>query len=182
MNSASTLYQIDLVLTECRIKHTPEGTLFGTSNQPCQTQLRSYVLNSPHFPSLKSSQPCQINITNTEIIAMDQEEQSCKKHDFFMQSTREAFMRTCLSCGFVEELQLSQGNRKVDPWQGWLSAKIQPLSRPPCIKYSGTLQVTSLQRTIDEMSSEKVYSYRPNMQTSLQSQPQMDVRLFWSHV
>ncbi|KAH7230523.1 heterokaryon incompatibility protein-domain-containing protein [Fusarium redolens] len=90
---------------------------------------------------------------------MDQQEQSCKKHDFFMQSTREAFMRTCLSCGFVEELQLSQGKRKVDPWQGWLSAKIQPLSWPPCIKYSGTLQV---------------YSYRPNMQTSLQSQPQMD--------
>ncbi|QKD55470.2 heterokaryon incompatibility protein-domain-containing protein [Fusarium oxysporum Fo47] len=96
---------------------------------------------------------------------MDQQEQSCRKHDFFVQSTNELFLRTCLSCGFVEEFQLSQTKQRVDPWQGWLSAKIRRLSWPPGVKYSET----------DPRTQTYVYSYRPNMQTSLQNLPQIDV-------
>ncbi|EXK28117.1 hypothetical protein FOMG_15567 [Fusarium oxysporum f. sp. melonis 26406] len=95
---------------------------------------------------------------------MDQKEQSCRKHDFFVQSTNEMFLRTCLSCGFVEEFQLSQTKQRVDRWQGWLSAKTRRLSWPPGVNYSEA----------DPETLTYVYSYRPNMQTSLENQPQID--------
>lgn len=98
---------------------------------------------------------------------MDQQEQSCRKHDFFVQSTNELFLRTCLSCGFVEEFQLSQTKQRVDRWQGWLSAKTRRLSWPPGVNYSEA----------DPETLTYVYSYRPNMQTSLENQPQIDVGL-----
>ncbi|KAF5674098.1 heterokaryon incompatibility protein het-6 [Fusarium circinatum] len=100
---------------------------------------------------------------------MNQQEESCKRHDFMVLSASEAFMRTCLSCGLVEDVQLSQQKQQVDPWEGWLKAEIKPLSWPHCVQYSDTTNATL---TKTARGDEDVYSYRPNVQTSFQNEAQ----------
>ncbi|KAF4497616.1 hypothetical protein FAGAP_6192 [Fusarium agapanthi] len=102
---------------------------------------------------------------------MNQQEESCKRHDFMVLSASEAFMRTCLSCGLVENVQLSQQKQQVDPWEDWLRAEIKPLSWPHCVEYLETSE-TSLMKT--ERGDEDVYSYRPNVQTSLRNEAQRE--------
>ncbi|KAH7180077.1 heterokaryon incompatibility protein-domain-containing protein [Fusarium flagelliforme] len=98
---------------------------------------------------------------------MGQKEQSCTRHDFFVQSTSDMFRRPCLSCGFVEELQLSAAKQKVDRWRGWLGAEIQPLSWPHCVQYSEAIEATPVQTS-------RVLSYRPHVQTSFQNEAQRE--------
>ncbi|KAF5548841.1 heterokaryon incompatibility protein het-6 [Fusarium mexicanum] len=102
---------------------------------------------------------------------MNQQEESCKRHDFMVLSASEAFMRTCLSCGLVEDVQLSQQKQQVDPWEGWLRAEIKPLSWPHCVQYSDTSNATL---TKTARGGEDVYSYRPNVQTSFQNEAQRE--------
>ncbi|KAF5594285.1 heterokaryon incompatibility protein het-6 [Fusarium pseudocircinatum] len=97
---------------------------------------------------------------------MDQKEQSCRKHDFFVLPASEAFMRTCLSCGLVEDVQLSQQKEEVDPWEGWLTANMQPLSWPHSVEYFDARE--------DLLGDEEVYSYRPNVQTSFRNEAQRE--------
>jgi hypothetical protein len=100
---------------------------------------------------------------------MDQQEETCKRHDFLVLSASEAFMRTCLSCGLVEDFQPLQQKQQVDPWEGWLTAEIQPLSWPSCVQYSESIKATSIERA-------RVFSHRPNVQTSFQNEAQREVR------
>ncbi|KAG4262371.1 hypothetical protein FPRO03_10601 [Fusarium proliferatum] len=102
---------------------------------------------------------------------MDQQKRICKRHDFFMLPASEAFMRTCLSCGLVEDFQLSQQKRQIYPWEGWLRAEMQQLSWPHCIQYSETVEVTPTQTA---RADRNVFSYRPNVQTSLQNEAQRE--------
>ncbi|KAG5759838.1 hypothetical protein H9Q69_007376 [Fusarium xylarioides] len=102
---------------------------------------------------------------------MDQQEYSCKKHDFLVLSASEAFMRTCLSCGLVEDFQLSQQKQQADPWEGWLRAEIQPLSWPHCVQYSETNETTPMQTA---RADRDVFSYRPNVQTSFKNEAQRE--------
>ncbi|KAI1027711.1 hypothetical protein LB504_011726 [Fusarium proliferatum] len=102
---------------------------------------------------------------------MDQQEQSCRRHDFMLLPASDAFMRTCLSCGLVEDVELSQQKQQVDPWEGWLRAEIQPLSWPHCVQYSETSEATLLKAATGD---KEFYSYRPNVQTSFQSSAQRE--------
>ncbi|KAF5976487.1 heterokaryon incompatibility protein het-6 [Fusarium coicis] len=102
---------------------------------------------------------------------MDQQEGTCKRHDFLVLSASEAFMRTCLSCGSVEDFQISQQKQQADPWEGWLRAKIRPLSWPPCVQYSEAIEATP---TNVAKRDEDVYSYRPNVQTSFRNEAQRE--------
>ncbi|CVK98685.1 related to heterokaryon incompatibility protein het-6 [Fusarium mangiferae] len=102
---------------------------------------------------------------------MDQQEQSCKRHDFMLLPASDAFMRTCLSCGLVEDVELSQQKQQVDPWAGWLRAEIQPLSWPHCVQYSETSEATLVKAATGD---KEFYSYRPNVQTSFQSSAQRE--------
>ncbi|KAF5634234.1 heterokaryon incompatibility protein het-6 [Fusarium sp. NRRL 52700] len=102
---------------------------------------------------------------------MNQPAGSCKRHDFMVLSASEAFMRTCLSCGLVEDVQLSQQKQRADPWEGWLRSEIRPLSWPRSVKYSETSEAPPIKTTIGD---EEVYSYRPNVQTSLQNEAQRE--------
>ncbi|KAF5599910.1 heterokaryon incompatibility protein het-6 [Fusarium pseudoanthophilum] len=95
---------------------------------------------------------------------MEKQEHSCKKPDFFVQSTSGAFLRSCLSCGFVENPEFSREYQRVNAPQDWQSAMTRPLSWPPGVNYSDSGRSTS----------EHVYSYCLNSQTSLQSGRQMD--------
>ncbi|SCO53238.1 related to heterokaryon incompatibility protein het-6 [Fusarium fujikuroi] len=102
---------------------------------------------------------------------MDQQEQSCKRHDFLLLPANEAFMRTCLSCGLIEDFELSQQKQQVDPWEGWLRAEVQPLSWPHCVQYPETVEATLVKAATGDR---EFYSYRPNMQTSFQSEAQRE--------
>ncbi|KAG4283464.1 hypothetical protein FPRO06_07843 [Fusarium proliferatum] len=102
---------------------------------------------------------------------MDQQEQSCKRHDFLLLPANEAFMRTCLSCGLIEDFGLSQQKQQVDPWKGWLRAEVQPLSWPHCVQYPETVEATLVKAATGD---KEFYSYRPNMQTSFQSEAQRE--------
>ncbi|RBQ78663.1 hypothetical protein FVER14953_13202 [Fusarium verticillioides] len=98
---------------------------------------------------------------------MDQQDHGCKKHDFRVLSASDSFMRTCLSCGLVEDFQPSQQKQRVDPWEGWLTAEIQPLSWPPCVQYSEFIEATSIETA-------RVFSHRPKVQTSFQNEAQRE--------
>ncbi|KAF5977575.1 heterokaryon incompatibility protein het-6 [Fusarium bulbicola] len=76
-------------------------------------------------------------------------------------------MRTCLSCGLVQDFQPSQQKRQVYPWEGWLRDEIQPLSWPHCVQYSETIEVTPMQMA---RADRNVFSYRPNVHTSFQNE------------
>ncbi|KAG4282214.1 hypothetical protein FPRO04_13390 [Fusarium proliferatum] len=102
---------------------------------------------------------------------MDQQEQSCKRRDFLLLPANEAFMRTCLSCGLIEDFELSQQKQQVDPWEGWLRAEVQPLSWPHCVQYPETVEATLVKAATGD---KEFYSYRPNMQTSFQSEAQRE--------
>ncbi|KLO92915.1 Uncharacterized protein LW93_4070 [Fusarium fujikuroi] len=102
---------------------------------------------------------------------MDQQEQSCKRHDFMLLPTSDAFMRTCLSCGLVEDFELSQQKQQVDPWEGWLRAEVQPLSWPHCVQYSETYEPTPVKAATGDR---EFFSYRPNVQTSFQNEAQRE--------
>ncbi|KAF5684773.1 heterokaryon incompatibility protein het-6 [Fusarium denticulatum] len=125
---------------------------------------------SPHLASIQFSQS-DPNNTTLKLIAMDQQEQSCKRHDFMVLSASGAFMRTCLSCGLVEDVQVSQQKQHADSWEGWLRSEIQPLSWPRCVQYSDTVEATLMKTA---RGDNDVYSYRPNVQTSLQNDAQRE--------
>ncbi|KAF5708274.1 heterokaryon incompatibility protein het-6 [Fusarium globosum] len=102
---------------------------------------------------------------------MDQQEQSCKRHDFMLLPASDAVMRTCLSCGLVEDVELSEQKQQVDPWEGWLRAEVQPLSWPHCVQYSETIEATLVKAATGD---KEFYSYRPNVQTSFQNKAQRE--------
>lgn len=91
--------------------------------------------------------------------------------------TSDAFMRTCLSCGLVEDFELSQQKQQVDPWEGWLRAEVQPLSWPHCVQYSETYEPTPVKAATGDR---EFFSYRPNVQTSFQNEAQREVRYYLS--
>ncbi|KAF5722631.1 heterokaryon incompatibility protein het-6 [Fusarium mundagurra] len=98
---------------------------------------------------------------------MDQQDHSCQTPDFQVLPGSEAFRRTCLSCGWFEGFQASQQKKQVDPWEGWLTAEIQPLSWPHCVRYSESIEATPIQ-------TDRAFSYRPNVQTSFQNEAQRE--------
>ncbi|KAF5622090.1 ankyrin repeat-containing protein [Fusarium tjaetaba] len=139
----------------------------GTSVVPWEKyyhQLRTAVRNESRSGFI-FSQHHKLDITANTVKV-----QFYEKHDRWTNGLEwegTAFMRTCLTCGLVEDFQPSQQKQHVDPWEGWLIAEIQPLSWPPCVQYSESIEATPI-------STARVFSHRPNVQTSFQNEAQRE--------